>query len=323
MSQTAPDQGIELQREVITALLKDKKSERLWKNLRLFSVLGLGILYGYWAFGTSTLQDEDAPTDPLGQPVPYASVIRINGEIGAGNEASAESLNPLMSKAFSDPETKGVVLIINSPGGTPVQAALIHDRLVQLKAEHKKKVVVVAEDMLTSGAYMVAVGADKIIVNRSTLAGSVGVITHGFGFSGLMEKLGVERRTLQAGANKNRMDPYGPAVEEDKVKMQETLSAIHQHFIDIVKDGRKGKLKASDEELFTGDYWTGDQAVKLGLVDEVSDLPTTLKKEFGATKMREYANPRPIWERLTRTVTSEVMSNISAQSSSQIKLLPR
>lgn len=324
MSYTAPDQGTELQREVITALLKDKKSERLWKNLRLFSVLGLTAAYGFWAlFGTPAMQDEDAPVDSLGQPTPYASVIRINGEIGAGNDASAERLNPLMSKAFSDPDTKGVVLVINSPGGTPVQAALIHDRIVQLKLEYKKKVVVVAEDMLTSGAYMVAVSADKIVVNRSTLTGSVGVITHGFGFSGLMDKLGVERRTLQAGANKNRMDPYGPLVPEDKVKMQETLSAIHQHFIDIVKEGRKGKLKAADEELFTGDYWTGDQAVKLGLADEISDLPTTLTKEFGANKMREYSSPRPIWERLTKTVTSEVMSNITAQATSQIQLLPR
>lgn len=324
MSHTPPDQGTELQREVINALLKDKKSERLWKNLRLFSVLGLAAAYGFWAvFGTANMQDEDAPVDSLGQPVPYASIIRISGEIGAGNDASAESLNPLLGKAFSDPDTKGVILVINSPGGTPVQAALIHDRINQLKAEHKKKVVVVAEDMLTSGAYMVAVSADKIVVNRSTLAGSVGVVTHGFGFSGLMEKLGVERRTLQAGENKNRMDPYGPLVPADVKKMQVTLTAIHQHFIDIVKGGRKGKLKAPDEELFTGDYWTGEEAVKLGLADEVSDLPTTLKKEFGVTKMREYSSPRPIWERLTRTVTSEVMSNISAQSTMKIQLLPR
>jgi len=323
MSQIVPDQGIALQNQVIAALLKDKRSERLWKNIRLFSIVGVALMYGAWAALGAPSEDEAAPVDSLGQPVPYASVIRINGEIGAEGDASAERLNPILSKAFADEDAEGVVLVINSPGGTPVQASLIHDRIVQLKAEHKKKVIVVAEDMLTSGAYLIAVGADKIVVNRSTLAGSIGVITHGFGFTGLMGKLGVERRTMQAGANKNRMDPYGPVNEADKVKMTETLSAIHQHFIDTVKAGRKGKLKAPDEELFTGDYWTGDQALKLGLVDEVSDLPTTLEKEFGATKLREYSNPRPIWERLTRTVTSEVMSNISAQSNSQIKLMPR
>jgi protease-4 len=167
------------------------------------------------------------------------------------------------------------------------------------------------------------VGADKIVVNRSTLAGSVGVISHGFGFTGLMEKVGVERRTLQAGANKNRMDPYGPMMEADKAKMESTLSEIHKHFIDIVKDGRKGKLKGADGDLFTGDYWTGEQAVKLGLVDEVSDLPTTLQKEFGAKKTREYSNPRPLWERLTRNVTSQVMSTITSQAEPSIQLLPR
>jgi protease-4 len=324
MLHSSPDQGTALQSEVITALLKDKKSERLWKNLRLFSVLGLALTYGIGAMlGVPSLQDDDAPTDGAGKPTPYVPVIRINGEIGAGNDASAERLNPVLSKAFSDDLAKGVVLVINSPGGTPVQASLIHDRIAQLKAEHKKKVIVVAEDMLTSGAYLIAVSADRIVVNRSTLAGSIGVVTHGFGFTGLMDKLGVERRTMQAGANKNRMDPYGPLVEGDQAKMTQTLGAIHQHFIDIVKDGRKNKLKGSDEELFTGDYWTGEEAVRLGLVDEVSDLPTTLQKEFGAKKMREYSSPRPIWERLTRTVTSEVMLNITTQASSQIQLLPR
>lgn len=324
MLHPSPDQGTALQSEVITALLKDKKSERLWKNLRLFSVLGLALAYGAGAMlGVPSLQDDDAPTDGAGMPVPYVSVIRINGEIGAGNDASAERLNPVLAKAFADDLAKGVVLVINSPGGTPVQASLIHDRIAQLKAEHKKKVIVVAEDMLTSGAYLIAVSADRIVVNRSTLAGSIGVVTHGFGFTGLMDKLGVERRTMQAGANKNRMDPYGPLLEADQVKMTHTLGAIHQHFIDVVKDGRKNKLKGTDEQLFTGDYWTGDEAVRLGLVDEVSDLPTTLQKEFGAKKMREYSSPRPIWERLTRTVTSEVMTNITTQASSQIQLLPR
>jgi protease-4 len=324
MSQNVPDPGTSLQSEVISALLKDKKSERLWKNLRLFSVLGLVAAYTVGAIlGVPSMKSEDSPVDSFGKPVPYTSVVRITGEISAGGDASAERLNPLLTKAFADQNAKGVVLVINSPGGTPVQAALIHDRIVQLKAEHKKKVVVVAEDMLTSGAYMIAVSADKIVVNRSTLTGSIGVITHGFGFTGLMEKVGIERRTMQAGASKNRMDPYGPLLEADKAKMSETLNAIHQHFIDIVKNGRKGKLKGTDEDLFAGDYWTGNQAVALGLADEVSDLPTLLQKDFGVKKMREYSNPRPIWERLTRTVTSQVLSAVTTQTASQIQMLPR
>jgi protease-4 len=322
MSQPAPDQGSALQSEVINALLKDRKADRFWKNLRVFTVVGLIAIYSGIAV-LSDSKDEDAPADKAGAPAPYASMIRISGEIGAGGDTSAERLNPLLAKAFADDKAKGVVLVINSPGGTPVQAALIHDRIVQLKKEHKKKVVVVAEDMLTSGAYLIAVSADKIVVNRSTVAGSIGVITHGFGFTGLMEKVGVERRTLHAGANKNRMDPYGPVVEADKQKMEGMLTEIHTHFIDIVKAGRKDKLKGQEDELFTGDFWTGEQAVKLGLVDEISDLPTTLEKEFGAKKMREYSNPRPIWERLTRSVTAQVVSTVTAQAEPQIKLLPR
>lgn len=321
MPQPLDDNGASLQTELINALLKDKKAERLWKNVRALSVVGLLAVYGCAAFFVRSAEPDAPAADPKG--APYVSLVRIIGEIGPDKDASAERLNPSLAKAFADPAAKGVVLVANSPGGTPVQAALIHDRLVQLRAQHKKKVVVVAEDMLTSGAYFIAVGADKIVVNRSTIAGSVGVISHGFGFTGLMDKLGVERRTLQAGTNKNRMDPFGPVAAGDKEKMESVLGDIHRHFIDTVKQDRKGKLQGDDATLFNGDFWAGEQAVRLGLADELSDLPTVLEKEFGVKKMKDYSVPHSLWDRLTKTVSTEVMSSITARSSEQAMLLPR
>ena len=315
------DNGASLQAELINALLKDKKAERLWKNLRAFSVVALLAVYGCAAFFARNTEAEAPSADAKG--APYVALVRITGEIGPDKDASAERLNPSLAKAFADPLAKGVVLVVNSPGGTPVQAALIHDRLVQLRTQHKKKAVVVAEDMLTSGAYFIAVGADKIVVNRSTIAGSVGVISHGFGFTGLMDKLGVERRTLQAGANKNRMDPFGPVAAGDKEKMESLLGDIHRHFIDSVKEGRKGKLEGDDATLFNGDFWAGDQAVRLGLADEVSDLPTVLEKDFGVKRLKDYSVPHSLWERLTKTVSAEVISSITTKASEQAMLLPR
>lgn len=307
---TPEEQHIALSKD----MLQERRAERRYRYIRLGLIAGV---MGLYALGLSSLLGERATNEP------YVSLVRLSGEIGPGKEASAEALNPLLAKAFEDRAAKGVVLLVNSPGGTPVQASLIHDRLVQLKKAHpEKRLVVVGEDMLTSGAYMVAVAGDKIVVNRSTVAGSIGVISRGFGFTGAMEKLGVERRTFTAGTNKNRLDPFGPVSEADTQKMGKVLGQIHQHFKETVQAGRQGKLRG-DVDLFTGDYWTGDEAVSLGLVDELGDLPTVLQSEYGVRVVREYAQPRSLLDALGGGIGARVQTALSVATTATPQLLPQ
>ena len=213
---------------------------------------------------------------------------------------------PELSQAFRDKESKGVVLLVNSPGGSPVQASLIHDKIVQLKEKYHKEVIVVAEDSLASGAYLVATAADKIFVNKDTVTGSIGVIMEGFGFEDLMSKLGVTRRVFTAGTNKDRLDPYVALNPADKEKIKQILDAVHQDFIDDVTAGRKGKLNGDPKELFSGDFWTGTQAVKLGLADATATPWEAMEETFGTTHYRDYS-PRPsLWESVVRDVSMKL-----------------
>lgn len=309
---TPEEQQLDLSRQLLT----ERKAERRYRYIRLGLITAL---MGLYAIGLGSMLGKGS--DAINQP--YVALVRMSGEIGPGKEASAEALNPLLARAFEDKAARGVVLVVNSPGGTPVQASLIHDRIVQLKRAHpEKRLVVVGEDMLTSGAYMVAVAADKIVVNRSTVAGSIGVISRGFGFTGAMEKLGIERRTLTAGTNKNRMDPFGPVAEADTQKMSKVLGQIHKHFTDTVNAGRAGKLKEG-VDLFTGDYWTGEEAVSLGLVDELSDLPSVLQAEYGVRSVREYSQPRSLLETIGGGLGTKALTAISQAAGEGPQLLPR
>jgi protease-4 len=290
-------------------LVRERKLDRFWRNVRFFTVLGFGALVSLSSY--QALRQGKADTKDLGD---YVSLVRIEGEIGPNAKASAEKLNPLLEKAFSDKKAKGVVLVINSPGGTPVQSALIHDQIERLKKEQHKKVVVVGEDMLTSGAYFIAVAADKIFVNPSTVTGSIGVISPSFGFDRAMDKIGIERRVLTAGVSKSRLDPFSPMRAEDKEKLSGILSNLHQHFIDAVKRGRKN-LTGDPASLFSGDFWTGDEAVKLGLVDGLAGLPEVLDKEFQVKDVREFAQPKGLVELIGGSVKSEIISPLMAHQS--------
>lgn len=276
--------------EQITKSMQVQEKDLRWKNMRFFILVGgfLLLYAGYFIFGYFTFFSGPDKADG-----DYASMVRIEGLIDASGKASADKINPALVKAFSDKKAKGVVLLINSPGGSPVQSSLMYDRINELREKYPKlKVVVVAEDMLTSGSYWIASVADKIYVNRSTVTGSVGVIAAQFGYPKIMERFGVERRVVTAGLNKNRMDQYLPAKAEDKAKIESLLKGIHQHFIEAVMKNRKDRLKASPEKLFTGDFWNGDEAVKLGLADSLGGLPTALKNEFGVEFTQDYT-PAP------------------------------
>jgi signal peptide peptidase SppA len=212
---------------------------------------------------------------------PYAALVRIEGLIDSDERASAHKVNESLRAAFADPQAKGVIVLVNSPGGSPVQSALIHDRLLNLRLQHPEKPLwVIGEDMLTSGAYYVAVAAEHICVNRSTMAGSIGVVMSGWGLNRAIERLGGERRVFTAGAHKARLDAFQPLTSQDRAKASTLLDAIHQQFIHAVTAGRGTRLKGTAQELFSGDFWVGEQAVTLGLVDGLCDLESVLE-QFG------------------------------------------
>ncbi len=270
---------------LVRDLLREKRADRFWKNLRFvfwFALFGLTI------FGIFHLvnQSSSAPSTIKGEK--YTALIRLDGMIAPGRSFSAEEIIPVLEDAFNDKNAAGVVIDINSPGGTPVQAAIIHDAIISLKNKYHKKVIIVGEDLLTSGAYYVAVAADKIYVNPNTITGSIGVIVKGFGFVDLMKKMGVERRVYTAGTNKDRMDPFLPQNPEDLKKIQEVMEQVHQHFVQAVLAGRKGKLHGDPNTMFTGDFWSGDVALKMGLVDGLGNLMDVMDREFGTTKYTEY-----------------------------------
>lgn len=269
---------------LIQDILREKRSDRRWRNFRFICWFGLFAFLTWTVFGNP---DSDKLASAAIK-TPYVALVRLDGMIAPGKEFSAEEIVPTLHDAFSDKRAAGVVIVIDSPGGTPVQSAIIHDTILAYKKKFNKKVIVVGEDLLTSGAYLVSVAADKIYVNPNTLTGSIGVIMKGFGFVDLMKKMGVERRVYIAGDHKDRLDPFLPQTPEDAAKVREVMSEIHNNFSQAVLEGRKGKLKGDPKTLFTGDFWSGQAAVRLGLVDGLGNLNDVMEKEFKTTRYKEY-----------------------------------
>jgi protease-4 len=290
-----------------------RKRELRWKNVRFWAIsvmVAMGI--GSYVLVGALLYTNTGVMKPTGD---YVSLVRIHGPIDAEQRASAANLNPALVRAFKDNKSKGVVIVINSPGGSPVQSSLIHDRIVKLRQQYpEKKVVVVGEDLMTSAAYLIATASPEIYVNRSTLTGSVGVIMSGFGFDGLIRKFDVQRRVYTAGKHKNRLDPFQPTAPEDVRKIQETLAQVHQHFIDSVLLTRKGKLKGKPEDLFTGDFWAGDRAVQLGLADGISDLTTVMKMVFNVEAAMDYTPQPNFFDKLAGRLPGMIVNLLNNQS---------
>lgn len=216
---------------------------------------------------------------------PLIPVIRLDGVIDAGGRfgrgLNLHDMAEVIDHAFSIKKAPAVAVVINSPGGSPVQSALLYKRIRQLAAEKKKPVLAFAEDVAASGGYMLALVGDEIYVDESSLIGSIGVISAGFGFTGTLEKLGVERRVYTAGTNKSSLDPFLPEDDDDIEKLKTIQTEVHAHFRKMVTDRRGDKLKADEDTLMNGDVWAGEKAVELGLVDGLGDLYGTLKAKYG------------------------------------------
>jgi len=230
---------------------------------------------------------------------PHTAVVEIKGEISDGAEGSAELVLSSVRSAFDDAGAQAVVLLINSPGGSPVQAGIINDEVRRLKALHKKPVYAVVEESCASAAYYIAVSADKIFVDKASIVGSIGVLMDGFGFTGLMDKLGVERRLMTAGENKGFLDPFSPQTDKQREYAQAMLNQIHQQFIAVVKAGRGERLKETPE-IFSGLFWSGQQAIELGLADELGSLDFVAREIVKAEDIIDYTRRDNVAERLVK-----------------------
>ena len=230
----------------------------------------------------------------------HTALVEVNGVIAADSEASAERVNAGLQDAFKDKNTAGVIVRINSPGGSPVQAGQINNEMRRLRALYPKTpLYVVVEDICASGGYYVAVAADKIYVDQASLVGSIGVLMDGFGFTGTMEKLGVERRLLTAGENKGFLDPFSPLNAKQREFAEKMLGEIHRQFIDVVKQGRGKRLK-DVPEMFSGLFWTGQRSIELGLADAVGSVDTVARDVIKAEDIVDFTPRQNLAERFAR-----------------------
>ncbi len=234
------------------------------------------------AFSFGNLWDK---VNPLGSKGTLIPVLRLTGTIGGGTPLrqglSIAACANAIERAFQVKNAPAVAIQINSPGGSPVQSRLIYDRIRTLAAEKSRKVFAFAEDVAASGGYMIACAADEIYADPSSLIGSIGVLSAGFGFTGLLGKLGVERRVYTSGENKFQLDPFKPENPEEIARLKKIQEVVHQDFIALVKESRGARIAAAGDNLFTGEFWSGRQALELGLIDGIMDLRTKMRALYG------------------------------------------
>lgn len=281
-----------LLRQLAVAWMRDRRNERRWRVAFRLAWFGLVLAIAWALFSQSGAH----PTAPSG---PHTALVEVRGEIAVDTEASADRLVGAIREAFEDQGAQAVVLRINSPGGSPVQAGIINDEIRRLKKLHKKKVYAVVEEVCASGAYYIAVSADAIYVDKASIVGSIGVLMDGFGFNGLMEKLGVERRLLTAGENKGMLDPFSPQNPRQVALAQAMLDQIHQQFIQVVRQGRGDRLKETPD-TFSGLFWNGEQAIELGLADATGNLDFVAREVVKAEEVIDYTPQENVAERLAK-----------------------
>ncbi len=287
------------EREVIERLatfgLKEQRSRRRWGIF--FKVLLVAyILVLSWQ-ALPRFFGDDALTGGK-----HTALVDIYGEISDAAEANADSIISGLRDAFEDKQTAGVILRINSPGGSPVQAGYVNDEMTRLRGLYPNiPLYVVITDMCASGGYYIAAAADKIYADKASIVGSIGVLMNGFGFVGTLDKLGVERRLLTAGEHKGFLDPFSPAKDEDVRHINGLLSSIHAQFIAAVKKGRGDRLKDSPE-IFSGLVWTGEQGIALGLVDGLGNSSYVAREVIGEKRIVDYTRRPPLFDRFVERI---------------------
>ena len=249
--------------------------------------------------------------DKLADGDKFTALVNLNGVIKAKGDANAEHVVGALQAAFEDKHTAGVILRINSPGGSPVQSGIINDEMRRLRAKYPEiPLHVVVEDVCASGGYYVAVAADKIFVDKASIVGSIGVLMDGFGFTGTMEKLGVERRLLTAGVSKGFLDPFSPENENDKAHARQMLGEIHQQFIDVVRKGRGKRLKETPE-MFSGLMWSGARSIELGLVDGYGTVDSVARDVIKASDVRDFSVKQNFAEKFAKQFGADMAEGMA------------
>jgi protease IV len=291
------DPGSNWERVVIeklaSAALEEQRRARRWSIF--FKVLTFVYLFALLFVGLGWLGAGD-----VRGPGPHTALIDVAGVIAPDSRASAEDVVEGLRAAFKSGDTKGVIVRINSPGGSPVQAGVINDEIRRLRGLHPDiPLYAVVEDLCASGGYYVAVAADRIYVDKASLVGSIGVLIDGFGFTGTLDKFGIERRLLAAGENKAFLDPFSPLNPKHKDFAQQMLGEIHQQFIAAVKKGRGERLK-NQPEIFSGLVWTGEKSVELGLADAIGSVDFVAREVIKAEDIVNFTRRENLAERLAR-----------------------
>jgi protease-4 len=281
--------------------LKETRKARRWKAV--FRVLTLLIMIAI----VLAVFDVHLPGRGMGVEK-HTALVTLEGEISSSSMANASDINASLATAFESENSAGVVLRINSPGGSPVQAGMMNDEIHRLRKLYPTKpFYVVVEDICASGGYYVAVAGDQILVDKASLVGSIGVIMEGFGFTGLMDKLGVTRRMITAGSNKGMMDPFSKENPKQVEMIKGMLDEIHQQFIAVVKEGRGDRLKDMPD-LFSGRVWSGEQAVKIGLADGYGTVDSVARDIFKAPDILDYTVKENFAERVAKRFGAEAGS---------------
>ena len=293
----------EVLERLVMSTLREQRDARRWRNFfRLMWVL-LFVLVIAWLWSAGHKGADKALSTK------HTALVSLRGVIDADGDASAEKINDSLNAAFKDGAAAAVILRINSPGGSPVQAGMINDEIKRLRGVYPDKpLYVVVDEMCASGGYYAAAAADQIFVDKASIVGSIGVLSDGFGFTGAMEKLGVQRRLQTAGKNKGIGDPFSPETDEQKAHLQAMLDEIHRQFIKIVRDGRGKRLKESPD-LFSGLFWTGAQSIELGLADGYGSVDSVARDVVKAEDVVDYTEKQSIGERFARKFGASIGSS--------------
>jgi protease IV len=293
MTENNPQWERELIANLATAALKEQRRARRWG---IFFKL---LTFAYLTFILVLAVDWKGRGESASGKK-HTAMVEVTGLIAPGTDASAERVISALQAAFKDKNTQGVVVRCNSPGGSPVQAQMIYDEMRRLRKQYAEiPLYAVVEDVCASGGYFVAVGADRIYVAKASIVGSIGVLMNGFGFTGLMDKLGVERRLITAGENKGMLDPFSPVDEKDVAHARQLIAEVHQQFIAVVREGRGKRLKES-ADTFSGLIWTGQKSVELGIADGFGSLESVARDVVKAEDIVDFSARESVVERFAR-----------------------